>query len=113
MYNLRDKVVWIDPAHETSHVTEIIQINKPVYFCSNGTTEVEALEEELVCIGDIFCCSKCGNIDIEIKHWVRATDLSPTDLVDTDECYCDKCEATLNFENLEVYLKNKEKEDDN
>lgn len=113
MYNFKDKVVWIDPAHETSHVTEIVQINNPVYVCSNGTIEVKALEEELACIEDTICCSKCGNIDIEIQHWVRATDLIPTDVVDNDECYCDKCESKVNYENLEVYLKNKEVENDN
>lgn len=113
MYNLGDKVVWIDPAHEISHVTEIVQINKPIYVCSNGTTELEALETELACIADTICCSRCGNIDIEIKHWVRATDLVSTDLVDNNECYCDKCNSTHDYENLEVYLKNKKTEDDN
>ena len=115
-----DKVVWLDPAHETSHITTIIrQINKPkndkfiVYLCSNGTTELECLGRELATIPDTICCIDCGCIDIEIQSWVRATTLQQTDLIESDECWCPKCDSKTWSVNLETYLKNKEQDENN
>lgn len=108
-----DKIVWLDPAHETSHITTIINIEGDVILCSNGTTELECLSKELATITDTICCIDCGCIDIEIQSWVKATTLQHTDLVDDDECWCPKCECRGHYENLETYLKNKEQDGNN
>jgi len=109
-----EKVVWLDPAHETSHVTEIVQINKPIYVCSNGTTETEALEKELASLNDIMCHKECGNIDIQSEAWNHTNYIEGenpyVEFVDAGRNYCPKCEEVFDNDELvyvESYLKNK------
>jgi hypothetical protein len=120
-----DKIVWLDPAHETSHVTEIIkQINKPkndrftVYLCSNGTTELEALKNELVTLEETTCHVCCGTIDIQSEAWSYPNYIEGQnphkEFVDAGRNYCPNCEIVFEDDELtsvSEYLKNKEEKE--
>lgn len=116
--NRGDKVVWLDPAHETSHVTEIVQINKPIYVCSNGTTEIECLKEELVSLMGVTCHSECGCIDIQSEAWSYTNHKKDdkeihSSFIDAGRNWCSKCEVVFedsDLINIEDYLKEQESE---
>lgn len=115
-----DEVVWLDPAHETSHVTKIVQINKPVYVCNNGTTELECLSKELATLEGTFCHANCGCIDIQSEAWSYTNSIKGENLhiafIDAGRNYCPNCEEVFEDNELisvEEFLNNKNNDNSN
>jgi hypothetical protein len=101
-YKIGKKVVWLDPANETSHVTVIVQLK---YVCSNGTTELECLEEELVSLENVYCCSECGCIDIQSEAWAYFNSKPKKkaefkEFLDAGRNWCPNCEEIIESDEI-------------
>jgi len=115
-----DKVVWLDLAHETSHVTTIIKIKGDIILCSNGTTELECLSKELTTLEGTFCHKECGCIDIQSEAWSYQNYIEGENphkgFVDSGTNYCPNCKKI--FEDNELvsvkeFLNNKNNDNSN
>lgn len=40
----------------------------------------------------MYVCSKCNSPDIQIRAWVNPNSNEYISDIDTDECWCDKCQ---------------------
>lgn len=113
-----DKLVWIDPDNQTSSLITIFEIRREsktvLGKTEDGLSEVECFIHELKKPVDVYCCKKCGNIDIQERAWVYSNTFTYADVTDDDSlAWCDECNNTTTIINLEEFLNNKNNDNSN
>lgn len=106
---IKKKMVWIDPDHETSAIVEIIKIEGDIYTCISKTSEIEATKDELLNLSDTFCCKDCGSLEIQNKIWIYTNGgnvfAGPLDDDGADDYYCPTCNNLVAVITVDDYLK--------
>lgn len=55
---------------------------------------------------EIYCCHKCGNVDIEEKHWVKVNSKQLAGKADeTNDVHCEICDETTKAVTRTEYMK--------
>ena len=99
-----DKLVFVDPDSEFSHVVRIEELYSETEVLTNsGGKERKDLQQ----LGDTYCCGNCGNIDIEEQAWVFTNTRKYSDVIsDTNvKTWCRDCSAHVEQKTVEEYLK--------
>jgi hypothetical protein len=110
-----DKLVWIDPDNKTSSLVTVLQDTKGSDFVlvksENNTSEIGCFRHQLKNPVDVYCCKKCGNIDVQERAWVYSNTFTYADTVDDDsQAWCEQCDSSTVVVNLEEFLTNTENE---